>query len=1299
MSPRPEFQPPPSTVAKWLIRLRWMFRAASAIVLIWPSSPSNALTASRDWENGNHWIHTIEGATGVEPLPNGIKAWVWGFSDGALRLCDPQGIISELKNPLPTGGRIVEIYPVHETTTSADQPLRYALTKEDQHWGLRRLGDDGELGEIIKGPLIGKEEELELTLSRLWDGRVIAQFRDGKKTVVDSIILFDPAHPAPPITMVPPFPFSERDPVLLGDGTTILLATYPANDFLERNPESLANDVSNGVWVSDPTGRFRKIAVGTIKTAKRLKPTGLSFFCSGRDKCALLYDLTSPTQVWRLSTDGTPDDQPLISLVSELFPSGDGRHVWIGTENQTNKSLVMTTDFWLLDTTVSGPAALTAVPSDGKLFWRSWVQDMGSARLFAVADSLNGVYRIDASDTGPPRMYLFLESERISKLVAVKGMPTRFAALPDNGGGVFLFDRDGKVIPPKGKSANERFLPGKRVTDLALSASGERLWVLGSDVGDNVHNGIDLHEVDFSGQTVGKWNFTEYPPWNITSDREGEAIWATDGAKIGYFNGTGGVGTLWEPGVKIKRFPSSKPGVAWAKAHFDFVSRPRVWLIRAGPAGQPTVRLRFGTNEALVDQQAGRSGRSITVGSVSHVQLFLEWPDRNKAVALNGKVSLYISDAKGNKIRERDTFSFRRTGGEEEFSLDSLGTQPATGVLTVRLVYEDDSKTHFECTWPGVNFVPAVFQPSILEKFLRDSRGQAILLWVLALMLIVAVQHPRSNPKMRRFGPASVVMLVTIGSRLTPESFKPDPFVAGALIGGTVIFATVFGLFQPQMLRRLSAVFPFDFAVPIGLGWGRLRLRVFAPYLRELLYKLRADRKGAQWERYIDLPVRVRTPLVSAVEPRPTVELLEEPASALAQQLLDRKNGNDVLIVAPGGHGKSALLRRVVQLVQREFHHRGGTTPLPVFCRGGKTVPDALREGLRPDAFPDDLHNAQAEDGFFLVVIDDARDSSLPLEEFRKFAQTARDGGVRFLVSTRPHAGWEAAFRETRRGMEVEPQRLDESNIDAFIFHYARNRGATPLDSTTRDACRDKQDGTYLPVLVRMALLGNKRGARTVGEIYADVADVLLGDETNVRRQAVWELCRVTYWLDGVRAIARNLPQFEEKIRLLCGAGMLVSNAPKEVRFFHDSMQSFLTAEALWKLEPNPLTLLMRAAGNPQFSAASKDGRGSELFRFCIEVFAPRARVITQLATDLGRWAKTYGGDLAENQIIAAVPPTIFGTSPPDLTSERLLQHSVEAAQALPTEEAQLNGLAVLYATLAPLVWHLEQNKMAPSSS
>jgi hypothetical protein len=210
------------------------------------------------------------------------------------------------------------------------------------------------------------------------------------------------------------------------------------------------------------------------------------------------------------------------------------------------------------------------------------------------------------------------------------------------------------------------------------------------------------------------------------------------------------------------------------------------------------------------------------------------------------------------------------------------------------------------------------------------------------------------------------------------------------------------------------------------------------------------------------------------------------------------------------------------------------------------------------------------------------------------------------------------------------------------------------------------------------------------GELDASSTDGLLD------RAAM--LCEQTYFRDGVRALAFADLAGEEKglLRMLLNSNVVIpaervgrfTLEPRQVRFFHDSMQSYLTARGLFAL--GDWTCLFEAAGNPAFArtgaiAAEEGGLGSELFDMCIHVFRPIARLRSALTADLARWVRTVDGPTLEDMISSA-PKSVGSTLDRLTVVENLMQCIVEYCNVR-DGDGEPRALAAFYAAIASRRW------------
>jgi hypothetical protein len=253
-----------------------------------------------------------------------------------------------------------------------------------------------------------------------------------------------------------------------------------------------------------------------------------------------------------------------------------------------------------------------------------------------------------------------------------------------------------------------------------------------------------------------------------------------------------------------------------------------------------------------------------------------------------------------------------------------------------------------------------------------------------------------------------------------------------------------------------------------------------------------------------------------------------------------------------------------------------------------------------------------------------------------------------------------------------------------------------------------------VPILVRLALRFGGGDVDSVINLYRAVFAGLLkkapDDEATSELLAFAEsLCLGSYWEHRSRLIVYRDSPDEPKLRVLLDAGLLVSAdarpgpVPTHVRFFHDSMQSYLTARALYARHASQerWDCLWRAAGEPGFAREQSDlmtEAGSELFQMCSYVFGHDARLKSELVRHLELCAEANDERLNKEGILEAVPEELrLGLR----QSGRVLSPGLLLSEAsrVCREHADGESLFLLYARIAPRAWPWRPESPSPAES
>ncbi|WP_437321767.1 hypothetical protein [Sorangium sp. So ce385] len=568
----------------------------------------------------------------------------------------------------------------------------------------------------------------------------------------------------------------------------------------------------------------------------------------------------------------------------------------------------------------------------------------------------------------------------------------------------------------------------------------------------------------------------------------------------------------------------------------------------------------------------------------------------------------------------------------------------------------------------------------------------ALLLFVLPVLL-----EARSRLA-RGWMPFGAVLASTAGgggAALIPAAQKLNinfPTVVG-VTSGALLLGLAAGVVSPVAFRLLAPSKPFQWLVPVAVSVRRIRRGLMRGYIKAAKDKLRKKREAARGETYVPLPADVFLSEGSPSSPAP-----EALADAIADFLGDPEQGGNVLIEAPGGRGKSALLRQVMQRMLARFEE-DPDRPLPVLCEaGGPSLADALRRALEAHALGPDALEAQLLRGDYVIVIDGLVESPFEPEDITRFLDGPLGGRVRLLLAGRPHRYFRSAFEASARWMRVEPQMLHDNDeqhgtLKTFVDAYRKDY---VLPETVKKACRS-HDGAYLPILVRLAIPIGDTAVTTLSDLYeTSIRELLKAKRARGEDAALlaWarSYCLATYWRNGLRTVRASNEEERENLQKLKDAGLLVqAEDPRDLRFFHDSMQSYLTASALFAQEAQQETwdCLHRAAANPIFVRDPTDllpGGASELFAMCLFVFGPVPRLRDEIKRQLERWADQHDDDLSKLEIASTLPESVRGEilghatiSPGDA-----LKKAVEAC-----DDKDLRVLGALYANVAVKVWPL----------
>ncbi len=766
--------------------------------------------------------------------------------------------------------------------------------------------------------------------------------------------------------------------------------------------------------------------------------------------------------------------------------------------------------------------------------------------------------------------------------------------------------------------------------------------------------------------------------------------------------------------------PSGIPSRYWINA------TPSYYLM--GPANDITEAI-VSLGHARLSLKTPRGHRlrfAMREGSSIHASL--NWPTRDDHLMdMNPETSrerprIHITflDPRDHQSTPRAEGEGFADKGEASILLHTNGSSHWNETYDIQLEYHDpQTLTNFRILWPGVTLAPTLYELVTASPYWKA-------LWLLALPIFALLLAINKSWRVRRWIPVAVSAIeVLIASRL-PEPIKTTPLELLSVAACCSLTMLLAGLASPALFRELALIQPFRLLVPAALQLPRLRRRVWKSYVKNVRMLLQIFREDASNETYVPLATSVvgsRPPQGSSVGSQADVKSIVTVLSAK-----DPQHRATILIEAPGGRGKSALWNELLARCLDAFEN-DPLCPLPVIgdprC---STVESMVESGLGRFGISPDITAAQLKSGEFVVFIDNLSSCDLAPADLETFFRAGGDK-TRLCLTNRPDKEWRGPVRRADTWIIVEPERLSDSSIWGFVDNYAitdairMNRDAESYTKLVREKvekflpiCRS-EDGSYLPLLVRLCTLAIERDISSIDDIYLSALRRLLTrkdamSNLDVERVLVEaeQIGIETYWHEHDRLFRfeRTTPERTQIMRELLQAGVVVgadrtkrlNEEPKQVRFFHDSVQSYLVARGLHRA--GDWECFLQAAGDPFFCRAASDfigGTGSELFQMCLYVFEA-SRVRRHLIEDLLSWAGCYWATLSIDDVLVGL------TEESQAAVERRISTLVGAGEYLriavevvAAEDMQEDGtvrLGRLYAKLAPKVWQrtcVEENR------
>jgi hypothetical protein len=607
------------------------------------------------------------------------------------------------------------------------------------------------------------------------------------------------------------------------------------------------------------------------------------------------------------------------------------------------------------------------------------------------------------------------------------------------------------------------------------------------------------------------------------------------------------------------------------------------------------------------------------------------------------------------------------------------GRVPLNVPERVRVTLTDAQGSQIAWEWEALRFV------SPTSPFATPWARSIELIGSICLVILLL---SRVSSEARRWAVVAVLLLGE-GTGLLMASFKAlDGWVLAWGSLGVLLAAGLGAALDPSVFRELDKSLPPRISrlllMPL-LSCPWVRRRIYHDYLARTSANLEAAREEVS-EKY--MVIGIHEVQSQRVERDATIE----PAASLVG-LLAAPEPSHVLIEAPGGRGKSALVRETVRRAI-EACRRRDRSRIPIVCadrapQPGESLLSRIKAALGNQGFSDGLLRQLLERGEFFLVIDALTESSITPQMLDEHNATFATK-CPMLLAARPSDEFRSVIRQTSSWIVVEPRQLDDSNLRGFIHTYGGNEDG--FDESLRNACRGAE-GEYLPVLVRLALMAQGDNPKSISDVYRGAVRKLLGRNDSLVDQTA-QLCLETYWEDGDRKLAfyNSTAPRKALLQILRAAGLMVpalgvrrEDEPRTVRFFHDSIQTYFTALALSQRQWD-VTVLARAAADQRYSDGRSDlvtGAGSELFQMCLCVFEPEETLIRLLSKETQNYARAFANAFSVEWVAEAAGyrSTVLGGI--DVAGGAALSTVAESEDA----GCDIKFIGALFARVALFLW------------
>lgn len=594
------------------------------------------------------------------------------------------------------------------------------------------------------------------------------------------------------------------------------------------------------------------------------------------------------------------------------------------------------------------------------------------------------------------------------------------------------------------------------------------------------------------------------------------------------------------------------------------------------------------------------------------------------------------------------------------------------------------------------------------HRWYSSPGGQTTVAFLGVVLLATVLALARSR-QVSEWGP---VVIVSMANAYVP---LVQPYVGTAILWGGFALGSVaciaivllIGLFHTPTLHVISRIKPINRAALALLAVPWFRAKYFAGLRATAVGRLRSTGPSSDCG-YVELPASF-VHGGSQIEKRSAT-----PANAIAR-LLMKTDAPSVLVQAPGGRGKTAMLRGIVAAVARSTDP-AARIPLVLTVEQGP-IELLVETALADYDLPQETVRGLLKAGTFLLILDGLTEGQTAAATIQTYLRGEPGKHSPVLASSRLSDAYKGAFRSAASSVAVEPLPLSAASLNAFIEHYAPGMSATRPAEIERllEFCR-VPGGDYLPILVRISLIiGSDASAAAVSsvtDLYQNALRRLLSDPsesvTDTAIDEAADLALRMWWDKRSRTtpFAHSDAQSKILLRRLLTAGVMIPasvNGPQSlhseatsVGFFHDSVLYYLCARSL-ALKDDASVMALTITRH-QEEASTTGTERPEVFEFFVHMFQQRSTLITQATADLARLQSLAGQHLSEAMIMDPLPAEsrdLIRHQASDLSASALLT----AAIALLSAPQKTDELFALYQSVIAANWRVvEQSSLERSA-